>query len=242
VPDIPFVPEHKLIAYADGFLPPAEMAQVEAALTRSPALAKRVARIKQTRELAAASFDESLAQPLPGNILKAAAGFSSPFRRPLPFWYLLAGIGALCVGIVVGRFSVPSAQAPDAPRLAIAASQGAVAGPELSGFLDNAESGQELILGSRLPAEMVLSFPAHGGIICRQFKLGREAEMLNAVACREDGEWRVVILAEAHPTGEPPSAAGLAPDPVNAVIDQLIDGAPLDAAQERAALKKSWKR
>ncbi|MET0546895.1 MAG: hypothetical protein ABWZ40_11340 [Caulobacterales bacterium] len=241
MPNIPFVPEHKLIAYADGFLPPAEMAQIEAALTRSPALAKRVARIKQTRELAAASFDDALAQPLPSGILKAAAGAGINLRRPLTYWQAFAAIGILIAGLLIGRFSVPSAQSPGAPRLAIAAPRGAVAGPELSGFLNTAETGQELIIGDHLPAKMTLSFPAKGGQACRQFQVGAELQMMNAVACRHENEWRIEIIARALEPDPIKATSGLERDPVNVAIDQIIEGAPLDATQERAAIANKWR-
>lgn len=239
MPDIPFVPESKLIAYADGFLPPAEMAEVEAALARSPALAKRVARIKQTRERAASAFDDTLAQPLPPEILKAAAGAAAPDPRPSMVW-IGGALAVLVAGVFIGRVSVPSTLSPDSPHLVVATLRGNYAGVELGRFLDAAEAGQELHLGRNIPAHIVLTFAARSGGVCRQFEVGAENSVMSGVACRDSDAWRIEVLATHAPEGEAP-AANVAPEPVNVLIDSMIEGAPYDAEQERAIIAAHWK-
>lgn len=239
MPDIPFVPENKLVAYADGFLPPTEMAEVEAALSRSPALAKRVARIKQTRERAAAAFDDTLTQPLAPEILKAAGGAAAPNARPSLLW-ISAALAILAVGIFIGRVSVPSTLSPNSPHLVIATLRGNYAGPELARFLDAAESGQEMHLGNNIPAHIILTFAARGGGACRQFEVGLEKSLMSGVACRESGDWRIEILAK-HDSETDSPAGTPAPEPINVLIDSIIEGAPYEAEQERAIIAANWK-
>ncbi len=239
MPDIPFVPENKLVAYADGFLPPTEMAEVEAALSRSPALAKRVARIKQTRERAASAFDDTLTQPLAPEILKAAAGGAAPSPRPSLVWVAVA-LAILSVGIFIGRVSVPSTLSPDSPHLAVATLRGNYAGPELARFLDSAETGQELHLGNNIPAHIKLTFAARGAGVCRQFEVGAENSPMSGVACRDAGDWRIEVLAKHDAESEAP-APNVAPEPINVVVDSMIEGAPYDVEQERAIIAARWK-
>jgi len=239
VPDIPFVPENKLVAYADGFLPPTEMAEVEAALSRSPALAKRVARIKQTRERAAAAFDDTLTQSLSPEILKAASGAAAPNQRPSLVWIGVA-LAILAIGVFIGRISVPSTLSPDSPHLVVATLRGNYAGLELARFLDSAETGQELHLGANIPAHIVLSFAARGGGACRQFEVGAEKSLMSGVACRDAGEWRIEVLAK-HAFESDAPAPNVAPEPIHILIDSMIEGAPYEAEQERAIIASHWK-
>jgi hypothetical protein len=239
VPDIPFVPENKLVAYADGFLPPTEMAEVEAALSRSPALAKRVARIKQTRERAAAAFDDTLTQPLAPEILKAAGGAAAPNPRPSLLWISIA-LAIMAVGIFIGRVSVPSTLSPNSPHLVIATSRGNYAGPELTKFLDTAESGQQMQLGSNIPAHIILTFAVRGGGACRQFEVGLEKSLMSGVACREADDWRIEVLARHDSEADSPAGTP-APEPINVMIDSMIEGAPYEAEQERAIIAARWK-
>ena len=239
MPDIPFVPENKLVAYADGFLPPTEMAEVEAALSRSPALAKRVARIKQTRERAAAAFDDTLTQPLAPELMKAAGGAAAPNPRPSLLWISVA-LAIMAAGIFIGRVSVPSTLSPNSPHLVIATLRGNYAGPELARFLDAAESGQEMHLGNNIPAHIILTFAARGGGACRQFEVGVEKSLMSGVACREVGDWRIEVLAKHDSEAESPAGTS-APEPINVLIDSMIEGAPYEAEQERALIAARWK-
>lgn len=238
--DIPFVPESKLIAYADGFLPPTEMAGVEAALSRSPALAKRVARIKQTREKAATAFDDTLAQSLSPEILKAAGGEAAPSPQVSLTWVAVA-LAILAMGVFIGRVSVPSTLSPDSPHLVVATMRGNYAGQELGRFLDSAEAGQELHLGNNIPAHINLTFAMRSGGVCRQFEVGAEKSLMSGVACREGGDWRIEVLARHAVDSDAPNAANVAPEPINVLIDSIIEGAPYDIEQERAIIAARWK-
>ena len=63
------------------------------------------------------------------------------------------------------------------------------------------------------------------------------------LACREGERWRIPVLQEAPAAGAAyRQAASTAPAAVLEVIDERIDGMTLDAAAERAARDRGWKR
>jgi hypothetical protein len=85
-----------------------------------------------------------------------------------------------------------------------------------------------------------VSFAAKGGGYCRSFQLGATA----GLACRQDGEWRIPVLAQeerAEQTGYRQAGSGM-PAAVLDAIDARIAGASLDAAAERAAREQGWRR
>jgi anti-sigma factor RsiW len=97
------VSEFGLNAYADGQLPPKQVAVVEAALARDPELAARVAAIRAQSALLRDALDPVLGEPVPERLLNAAAAparASSRTRR----WGLqaLAAAATLVLGVGIG--------------------------------------------------------------------------------------------------------------------------------------------
>jgi anti-sigma factor RsiW len=86
-------------AYADGQLSSERAAEVAAQLERDPALAARVAALQQHSARLRAALDTWLAEPLPRELIAAAA----PPRRALHrAWPALAAAASLCLGVAVG--------------------------------------------------------------------------------------------------------------------------------------------
>ena len=95
--------EDDLHAYADDQLKPERAEELAAAIAREPALALRVAEIRRQNALLRDAFDPWLAEPLPRELLGAAAG---RMPRRMPRWLPpTAAIAAtLVLGVGVGWF------------------------------------------------------------------------------------------------------------------------------------------
>ena len=152
----------------------------------------------------------------------------------------LRALAVLAAGILIGRVSAPSTLSPDSPHLVVATLRGNYAGIALSRFLDSAEAGQEMHLGNNIPAHIVLTFAVRNGGVCRQFEVGAENSLMSGVACRDSGDWRIDVLAK-HAAEDDLPTANVAPEPINVLIDSIIEGAPYDAQQERAIIAARWK-
>jgi hypothetical protein len=63
---------------------------------------------------------------------------------------------------------------------------------------------------------------------------------MSGVACRESGDWRIEVLAKHDSEADSPAGTP-APEPINVLIDSMIEGAPYEAEQERAIIAANWK-
>jgi hypothetical protein len=92
------------------------------------------------------------------------------------------------------------------------------------------------------PVQIGVSFRARSGLYCRSFVL-RDKTALAGLACRDQGAWRVQMLAAAATppgTGAYRSAGSAMPPQLAQAIDGLIAGEPLDAQAEAAARERGW--
>ena len=237
-----------LMAYADGELDAATRAAVDAASAADPALTARIARQRAVRERLRAAFDPVLDEPLPERLLAAARGAAAdrghkaPLpRRPTttaPRWSWPQW-GALAASLVLGALL--------GPRLLRAPADGVLSARDgqllARGALAQALSAQ--LAGNQprsAPVQIGVSFRARNGEFCRTFRLAQR-NALGGVACRESAGWvlQVLAAAAAQPAGDAyrPAAAAL-PPAVTRSVDEIIDGEPLDAQAERAALARDW--
>jgi hypothetical protein len=99
-------------------------------------------------------------------------------------------------------------------------------------------------LASDAPASVSvhLSFVDREGRYCRTFTASSTA----GLACRDGAHWNIIATATA-PASAPGSgamrqAASSLPKPVLDAVDAKIAGNALDAAQERAARDRGWRR
>jgi anti-sigma factor RsiW len=95
--------DEELHAYADNQLSGERASEVAATLAREPALAARVSEIRRQNAVLRDVLDPWLAEPLPRELLSAAAGSAArPRRRWLPA--ALAAAASLVLGIGLGWF------------------------------------------------------------------------------------------------------------------------------------------
>jgi hypothetical protein len=93
------------------------------------------------------------------------------------------------------------------------------------------------------PVRVGLSFKARDGGYCRTFIADGTAAMAG-VACRKGQAWAIrtaVFNPPAPSEGAYRTAASAAPAPVLSAVQDLIDGAPLDAQAEAQARARGWR-
>ena len=255
------VSDEEVFAYVDGELPPEAMAKITDAMGKDPALAARIQAQRDLRRLLSGAHAGVLREPVPPG-LKAAAtatggrpaeviAFPQPkpkekakdkaklqkpvlptagrptFRKP-PAWAAMAA--CLVAGLAVGRLALPSPPTADG-RAAVTPM---AVGP-LARALEDGAAGQ-----AQDAVRIGVTFKSQDGRWCRTF----EGQAQAGVACRADGSWRVLASSPAAPKaqgGEYRQAASQAPTAVMAVVDDMISGAPLDAAGETQAIKNNWR-
>jgi hypothetical protein len=219
-----------LIAYVDGELPAAEAARFEAEVATDPALAAEVARHKALAAKVGGAYAPVLEEAIPAQLLAVAAAANDRGGRPrggLMPWSGMAA--ALVIGVLTGRAVWPS-EAPLVARHGLLVAQNG---------LDKALTGQ--LAAEPGAVKVGVSFKTADGRYCRTFQSG--ADKLAGLACRDDGHWvaRTVTAWSPPPATAYRAAASDTPPEVLASVDNLIAGAPLDAAAERAARDKGWR-
>ncbi|WP_413673428.1 anti-sigma factor [Massilia cellulosiltytica] len=221
-----------LMAYADGELEAAERAAIEQAMRTDPAIAAAVERHRALRADVAAAFAGILDEPVPARLRPPAPVVSLAVERDKrrrwswPEWGALAA--TLVVGVLAGRM-IPGGGGP-----AIAGNGNqVVAQGELASALDRQVGGK-----AEGAVKVGVSFAARDGAYCRGFVMGASA----GLACREGGQWKIPVLAEAEKeaAGGYRQAGSALPPAVLDAIDARIADRPLDAAGEEAARARGW--
>jgi hypothetical protein len=253
------VPDEEVFAFVDGELPPEAMARIEAAMATDPQLALRVETQRSLRRLLSGAHAgigrepgvrgaTAVAKPPPASkpaeviafpgaqAKKAKEKEKARPRDPkppkpagaggqgAPAWIGLTA--CLIAGLVIGRLAAPSpvtlSGADDPAPLA--------AGP-LAKALNTLDSGQ-----AAGPVRIGVSFRTPSGFYCRSFQASGRSPIAG-VACRDPDAWRVraVSPANASPSGPQIPAA------IQAAVDSMRAGPPLDPAGEAKARAAGWK-
>lgn len=244
------VTDEDLMAWVDGELPSAEADRVAAAVAADAALAARAARLRQLNQQLRAAFAPDLNEPVPdtlsaiarGEHLAAPAGSASihplASRRRRLGW---AAWGGLAAGVLLTLAVAPklaSWSSDTADTVQAQADGRLLARGALAAALEQGLASETRPDGTRL----LLSFRDRHGQFCRSFA----APVGRGLACREQGQWQVVVLtAPAAPAASGPGdqlrlASGDLPAAVLAAVEQRIAGLALDAAQERSARDAGW--
>lgn len=249
------ISDETLMAYVDGELEPVARAAVEAALANDARLASRLARQQALLAQLRTAFDDVLDEPVPPQLLAAirASGNANAAKHPRvidlpsrvraprrwswPQWGALAA--SLLVGVLTG-YSVPGHRAGElVTRNGQMVVHGSLAGA-LSGQLASGTPNETA------PLRVGLSFLAKTGNYCRTFALASagDRQTLAGLACKDGAEWTIRVLAEATAASDADyrMAASALPDAVLRAVDDNIAGNPLDAAAERIARDKDWRR
>jgi hypothetical protein len=146
-------------------------------------------------------------------------------RWSWPEWGALAA--TLVVGVLAGKM-IPGG----GPAIAGNGNE-VVARGALASALDRQVGGRTVGM-----VQVGVSFAARDKQYCRSFVMGTSA----GLACREGGQWKIPVLAEAEKeaAGGYRQAGSALPPAVLDAIDARIADKPLDAAGEEAARARGW--
>jgi hypothetical protein len=245
-----------LIAFLNGQLPEAQLADIEAALLDDTDLAARLEALAEQHaqngsaidQAVRTAFDRILEEPVPPALLAAASpvvvdlaaarAARQPARSGLSRWWQPAAMAAsLAIGVLIGT-GVPGVGGRGGDPLIIADAAGTRAGPSLAAALSSARSGTD----ARVPGGVmrpVITVRAGDGRLCRQFGIQQDQAAMAALACRSGEQWQIVVASSSNATRNDYSlAAGPAEAAITAALDSLQAGEPLDAAGEASALAK----
>jgi hypothetical protein len=244
--------DERLMAYADGELDPPEREAVERALQQDPALAERVRGMAQLRQRLQHGLAAELDEPVPAALqqmvgalpvapvvdlesvrAQRALASAPPARtgRASAAWWQWGGMAAsLLLGVWLGRTWLGADAGPFEQRAGVLLAHGPVA-QALSSQLAGEGGGGVAVQ---------LSFVDRGGAYCRTFTFERAA----GLACREGDAWVLQHWARAEPAppGTMRQAATALPPTLLQAVDARIAGEALDAAAERAARERGWRR
>jgi hypothetical protein len=243
-----------LSALLDKELSAEDAARLEQRLAREPNLRARLDALGRAdsavRHRYAGVVDEPLPQPLrellgvherpADNVVSLARQTRAPsFALPVA----LAASVALAIGVSFGIVLAPGRQAGDAAGF-VADSGLVPAGTALFDVFENVPSAESRALPGDVTATPVLTFGTGNGDHCRELELASVRGATQMLGCRRNGEWRLILAsytASASTDGVYRPASGPSPA-LDAAIDELIEGAPLDAAAERELMSRGWRR
>ncbi|WP_150290252.1 anti-sigma factor family protein [Sphingobium estronivorans] len=228
------IDEAMLIAWVDGELDEVTRRRVDRAVAEDPALAGRLEMHRRLRERVSGHYAPVEAEPVPPAMRALLEGGAKvvPLARPAtPRWRNWGIGGAIAASLVLGLGIGHLSGGPSGP---VAVSDGAmVAQGELASALDtqlaSAQDGAAIRIG--------LSFQRKGGGWCRSF----EGQAVAGVACRERQGWQVQQLVPGAGQGTAYRQASSGDARITATVDALMEGAPADAAQEKAARETKWR-
>jgi hypothetical protein len=246
------VSDDTLMAYADGEVDAATRAIIEAAMRDDPEIRRRIEAHRALREAMQGAFSEVLDEPVPQRLIDAARGHNAapagnvvdltharraagdaPGRRRI--WQPAAMAASVLVGVALGYLGWHGSNT----WVRTNSNGELVAGAGLAGALSN-QLSQDRSAG--LVAITGLSFRAKTGDFCRTFSL-TGANASSGLACREHDGWKIKVLAQSpsapNSSNFRPAASSI-PPAVRAVVEESIDGEPLDQAGEIAARKQGW--
>jgi hypothetical protein len=249
-----------LSSLMDGELTASEAEALEHRLANEPALAQQLAAMKRVEQKLREAYAPVADEPLPAGLVAlltddeqdGAPADSNvvPFPQAAPrrsFFVpssIAAGI-ALAIGIGLGLSLDRDGDLSETERL-LAANALITPDTELFAVLESSPSGATTTLGGGVDATPRLSFRTAAGNHCREATVatgGRESAL---VGCREDAGWALQAVFQVSVSVGAPANNGFRPasDPasaLDAIVDGLIEGAPLGADAERTAIEAGWK-
>lgn len=260
--------EERLLAYVDGELDATAAAEVEATLRTDAEAARFVAREQALRVQLRAAFDPVLTEPVPDRLMTALRGqapVAAPQPRPAPApvadllterqrrrtpsaagwqraaWPTWLGLAAsVLLGVFVGLRLQSPTPTSDGSATALGGAAAVVADAGLAQALATERAAQAVQPGG---VQVGISFVSRSGDYCRSFTLSAQAQA--GLACQHDGQWKVQVLAradDASSSGAYRQAGTAMPAAVLQAIDAQIEGVPLDAQAEAAAIRHGWRR
>ena len=243
--------DETLMAYADGELDAAQLAEIDAAIAGDPVLARRVERQRALRAQVAGAYSTVIESTIPDRLLSAARGAATPAsgprsakvlqfpasaaRAPATPWRAREWT-AMAASLVLGVLLSWRLLAPGDSAVIVAGEGALLARGELATALENQlaseQRGDEAVL-------IGLTFEARDGNYCRSFVL--RATRTAGLACRVGSEWQIPATdSAAVAQGDLQQATSVVVPAILKVIEARSDGEPLDAEGEQSARLSGW--
>ena len=250
----PTTDDEALSALLDGAWPAAEAERLRQRLAREPALTERLRALEHANEAVRRTYRGVVDEPLPARVLELLAvpaqsrsNVVDLTKKRAPTWVTLPLAAAASIALVVGLSLgvLLSPQRPSGDALGLVAASGSVPpGTALEDLLQRAPSSTTRTLSETVSATPRLSFAAAAAGYCRLVDIASAGGTSEVLACRRDAGWRIEVVnfaaaAQPGPDGLFRPASGPSPT-IDAAMDALIDGAPLDAAAESELIQRRW--
>lgn len=256
------VDENTLMAFVDGEMSAADAAQFEAAMARDPEIARRVAAERALRTTLNDAFAAELHEPLPEGLVRKVRQHSNTsgssvvdlqtMRDPCVATRVAKSgprlgsarfrpvFGAIAASLVVGLIAgYLVGRSPDSSVTQSRSGQLLAAGNLATALTDDLSADA----GVNAPVRIGFSYRSKTGDICRTFKL-TEGTTNSGIACRRGANWQVEMMMEdASSTPEAPfrTAGSTASPLILRMVEEQIDGDPMDRSQESAARERQWR-
>ena len=226
--------QERIIAYVDGELGPIEELRFERMMAANPAVAAEVERHRRLRGAIAAHFGPIAGEPLPerltGLLGKGGNVIAFPDVRPPNRWFGQGGryaalAATLVAGLIVGQHL---------PRVIEPQGDGVVAQGRLAHVLDR----QLASAPQQADYRIGVSFRSANNRYCRTFS----GTAGSGIGCHGEQGWaleRFVAGGAADQNGPYRQAASPSAE-ILAAAQDMMAGAPLDAAQEKQAQARGW--
>ena len=225
-------------SYLDGELDQEKRALVEYWLVNDNGAAARLERMRGADALIRRAIPKLNADALdPVAALIMAPPSNVVNLRPVARVWVrrAAALAAACViGVLAGRVSSDQVSVAGLdPHMRLS--------PEIERILDTAPSGQSApVLGGEV--QVALSVQTESGALCRQFRATSGSDAVDAVACQEGGQWRLVVQTAAADEAASYNTASAAVSPVDAAIAALGGAVVLHESEERALIAAGWRK
>jgi negative regulator of sigma E activity len=225
--------DEQLMAFADGELPPDEVAVLERQIAADRSLQARVEAFRSSRLLVGEALKPLGQKPVPSALEDSIRAMiakdeqtrennvvSLPQRPRKPVfqqpWALAAAASVAAVVVGLGSYSAGWNAASESRQ-----QTAGVGGPlpdALADVLNSATSGNETHLGGDRVRTIATVRTADGGI-CREFEIDTAASRtMVGIACHDQQKWRLDVAVSA-----PPSDGGYAPASSLTAIDSYLE-------------------
>ena len=235
--------DETLSAFLDSELSEHEMEQVRKALETDDELVMRLAELSEVdmrvKEHATSIDDAPLSDSLAKTVAKLDTATTkntlnsnvvtlTPWQRVKQSANKSLAIAAVVFGIAMTSYLQPNE------------SQNLVAS-NIASALDTQLSSGEYKQSDGSVFSAQLSFKNQQGELCRQYALSSNNTMQTSIACKTQSGWQIKAqtAAQQSDNGAQYQTASNNSE-LDAVIDSMISGAPLDRAQEQQAISAKW--
>lgn len=224
-----------IAAFVDGELDEMAARRIEREAEHDAELAAEIARHRALKAALAQHYAPVAAEPIPDRLAALLAAddkvvsladrrATAPARFGAMQWGAMAA--ALILGLTIGLRPWMTA-ADVAADGGILVADGALAKALDTQLASNQPAGAPVRIG--------LSFQDRAGRTCRSF----ESTTIDGISCREDGRWSIEHMLRGGRSGAYRQASS---GDLASAAAQMMVGAPFDAAAERAARDRGWRR